>query len=372
MGRPMLATILLAVATGACGGSTRADPDANLIPPNESAVATNWPTVAAHYDILQAVAGAGATDTGTNEWLPAFEGQPATGAELSRPHMAMADAAGNVYIADKEAHAIRRVTPAGTITTYAGTGVAGVVDDTPGPATQRALANPNGLFVRPDGTLYILDLDHGRIRKVTTAGTMSTLVTVAGGIGIGRGLWVDGADGSETVFFSSGNAVKRWTAASGVTTWASGFVSLGNIAMDGARLLVSDRGGNRVYAVTDVNGTGMKVPVAGNGSAGAGVDGAAALSTPLEGVRAVWPALTGDGGGFFAGLHEGYQVWFIDAAGLAHLFLDGGKDVHAGIGGPYNAPGEKVSEMRSVTLTATGDVLIVDDDRGFVTRVKRK
>ena len=74
---------------------------------------------------------------------------------------------------------------------------------------------------------------------------------------------------------------------------------------------------------------------------------------------------------FFAGTHEGCQVWFIDTAGLAHLFLDGDKDVHAGIGAAYNTQGKKVSEMRSLTLTAAGDVLFVDDDRGFVTRVKR-
>lgn len=49
--------------------------------------------------------------------------------------MAMADGAGNVYIADKEAHAIRKVDGAGRITTVAGTGVPGPVDDRPGPAT---------------------------------------------------------------------------------------------------------------------------------------------------------------------------------------------------------------------------------------------
>ena len=360
------------IAIGACGDdSNHVDPDASVLP--DVAIESNWPTVAAHYGLLVDVAGAGATDTGTNEWLTAFEGQSALGAELSRPHMAMADAAGNVYIADKEAHAIRRVGTDGTIATYAGTGLAGAADDTPGPATQRTLANPNGLFVRPDGTLYILDLDHGRIRKVTPSGTLTTLFSVAVGIGIGRGLWVAGPEASEQVFFSSGNVVKRWTASSGVTTWATGFASLGNLAMDDAgRLLVSDRGGNRVYLVTETNGTTTKVPVAGNGLAGAGVDGAAALSTPLEGVRAVWPAHPGDGGGFFAGTHEGYQVWFIDVAGIAHLFLDGGKDVHAGIGAAYDTPGTKVSEMRSLTLTGSGDVLIVDDDRGFVSRVNRK
>lgn len=374
--RTLFVAIPFAAAVAACGssgGSSDVDaPGGGSGSGSDVPLVSNWPTVAAHYGRLLEVAGAGATDTGVNEWMTAFEGQPATDAELSRPHMAAADSAGNIYIADKEAHAIRKVSPTGVITTAAGTGIAGAADDTPGPATQRALANPNGLFVRPDGTLYIVDLDHGRIRKVKT-GTMTTLVTVPGGISTGRGLWVDGDEASERVFFSSGNVVKRWTAGGGVTTYATGFTSLGNIAMDDAgRLLVSDRGGNRVYAVTETNGVAIKVPVAGSGGAGAGSDGAVALSTPLEGVRAVWPAHPADGGGFFAGTHEGCQLWFIDAAGIAHLFVDGSKDTHAGIGEAYDTPGEKVSEMRSVTLDGAGNVIIVDDDRGFVSRIERK
>jgi hypothetical protein len=361
----------LLVALAACGGTSAEPPDAPTVSPD---AASNWTEVKSHYGRLLSVAGAGATDTGTNEWLAGMEGGAATSAELSRPHMAQADAAGNIYIADKEAHAIRKVTPAGVITTFAGTGAPDAANDTPGPATQRALANPNGLFVRPDGTVYILDLDHARIRKVDTTGTMSTLFTVVGNIALGRGLWVEGGDNAETVYFSSGNVVKRWTAGTGVATWATGFTSLGNIAMDGAgRLLVADRGGNRVYAVTEVSG-GMvsKVPVAGSGVAGAGVDGMPATATALEGVRAVWPASPSDGGGFFLGTHEGCQLWFVDAAGIAHLFVDGEKDAHAGIGDAFDTPGKKVSEMRSVTLDSAGNVLIVDDDRGYVTRVERK
>lgn len=367
--RSSLPLIALVVAAG-CGskdpGPAKPDPDATDD--------RQWQGVKAHYGVVRAVAGAGATDTRTNEWQPSFEGGPALTAELSRPHFAMADAAGNVYIADKEGHAIRKVTPDGTITTVAGTGLADPVDDTPGPATSRALGDPNGLFVRPDGTLYILDLDHGRIRKVALDGTMTTLVTVPLGIPIGRGLWVDGADGAERVFFASGTVVKRWTAAAGVTVWASGFVSLGNLAMDATgKLLVSDRGGNRVWLVSeDAGGSTSKVPIAGNGNRGAGVDGASALSTPLEGVRAVWPAHPDDGGGFFAGTHEGCQLWFIDAAGVARLFLDGEKDAHAGIGEAFDTPGKKVSELRSVSLDAAGNVYVVDDDRGFVRVVERK
>jgi hypothetical protein len=361
----------LLVALAACGGSSSDSPDAAAqVTPD---AASNWNEVKAHYGRLLSIAGAGATDTGTNEWLAGMEGGAATAAELSRPHMAQADAAGNIYIADKEAHAIRKVTPAGVITTYAGTGAAAAADDTPGPATQRALANPNGLFVQPDGTLYILDLDHARIRKVDTGGTMTTLFTVVGNIALGRGLWVSGAPGAETVYFSSGNVVKRWTAGTGVATWATGFSGLGNIAMDGDRLLVTDRTANRVYAVTDLgNGMVSKVPVAGSGTAGAGVDGMPATSIALEGVRAVWPANAADGGGFFLGTHEGCQLWFVDAAGIAHLFVDGEKDAHAGIGEAFDTPGKKLSEMRSVTLDGTGNVIIVDDDRGFVTRIERK
>jgi len=367
--RPFLVAIPLLAA---CGGGGSVDVDADPGTEIDVPAVSNWSTVAAHYDHLVDLAGAGATDTGVNEWMTGFEGQPALSAELSRPHMAAADSAGNIYIADKEAHAIRKVTPAGTITTVAGTGVAGAADDSPGPATQRALSNPNGLFVRPDGTLYILDLDHGRIRKVS-AGTMTTLVTVPGGIAIGRGLWVDGTDGNETVYFSSANVVKRWTASGGVQNYVTGFSNLGNIAMDSSgRLLVSDRGGNRIYLVTESGGVATKTPVAGSGQPGAGVDGAQALLTPLEGVRAVWPAHPADGGGFFAGTHEGCQLWFIDAAGIAHLFLDGEKDAHAGIGQAYSTPGKKVSELRSVTLDTQGNVIIVDDDRGFVSRVERK
>ncbi|MCX5745299.1 MAG: hypothetical protein NT062_22715 [Proteobacteria bacterium] len=351
--------------------------DAAVTPkPIPDAPDPQWGEVSAHYGRLLPIAGVGATDSRVNEWLPGFEGGDATAAELSRPHFAMADGAGNVFIADKEAHAIRKVAVDGKITTYAGTGLPDPLDDSPGPATMRALGDPNGLFVRPDGTLYILDLDHGRIRKVATDRTMTTLVTIPTGIVIGRGLWVDdgGVGGTERVYIASNTLIRRWTAATGVTTWASGFGSLGNLAMDAdGHLLVSDRGASRIYLMTeDASGVVRQRVVAGNGQVGDGVDGAKAVATPMSGLRAVWPAHPGDGGGFFAGTHEGCQLWFVDAKGIAHVFLDGKKDAHAGNGEPFDSPGAKVSELRSVSLDAAGNVYVVDDDRGFVRMVERK
>ena len=58
-----------------------------------------------------------------NFWTPASEGSLATSTSLSNPHMAAADAAGNIYIADKASHAVLIVATNGTIRTFAGTHV---------------------------------------------------------------------------------------------------------------------------------------------------------------------------------------------------------------------------------------------------------
>jgi hypothetical protein len=72
------------------------------------------------YNLLTTIVGAGGTDAAVNKWRSEFEGGPATNALLSRPHIAMADRAGNIFIADKEAHAVRKVLSDGTIHTVAG------------------------------------------------------------------------------------------------------------------------------------------------------------------------------------------------------------------------------------------------------------
>jgi hypothetical protein len=84
-------------------------------------------------------------------------------------------------------------------------------------------------------------------------------------------------------------------------------------------------------------------------------------------VKAVWfhPE-----GGFFLATHKGGQVWYVDTAGFCHLFVDGDTDdTHAGDGGPYDAPGPKISEPRAVTMAPSGDVLITENDSGYVRRV---
>ena len=248
--------------------------------------------------------------------------------------------------------------------TAAGLNVAGDEGDVPAPAATRKLSNPNGLFVRADGTLYIVDLDNAKIRKVAPDGIMTTLFTVPGGIVTGRGLYV-AADESE-VYFASGTVVRRWTPAGGVHDFADGFVNLGMVVKDSRdRLLAADRGAGIVYAI---DGSGTRMPIAGNGAQEASGDGGPALATNLWGARAVWPRTTG---GFFVGTHEGCQIWYVDSAGMAHLFVDGSRASHGGDGQAYDAPGKKVSELRSLALDANENLIIVENDLGFVRVVRR-
>ena len=322
-------------------------------------------TMVSGYSVLTTVAGKGQRADDLNEWDPRFEGGPAAEAELSNPHIAMGDQAGNIYIADKEAHAIRKVTPAGKIFTVAGTNTAGDHGDAPGPATERSLNSPNGLWVRDDGGFYILDLLNNKIRKVDRAGELTTLFTVPEGIVGGRGLWVS-ADES-LAYFTSFTELKRWTPKRGIETFAGGFTGLGNIAFDPeGNLVATDREAHRVYRLSS---DGTRTPIAGNGTTAGGGDGSPALETGLDGVRGI--CFRRDGS-YFLGTHRGSKVWFVDTRGIIHLFLDGVRGSHDGDGEPVDSPGFKVSEVRAVTLDRFENLLITENDAGFVRRVVRR
>jgi hypothetical protein len=321
------------------------------------------------YNLLTTIAGAGGATDESNKWQPQFENAPATSALLSGPHIAMADRAGNVYIADKNAHAVRKVRPDGLLVTVAGNNIAGDAPDYPTNATQASLNWPNGLWVRGDGVVYILDLANNKVRKLATNGFMQTLFTVPGGILAGRGLWV--SDDESVAFVSSLNTVLKWTATDGLTNFATGFTELGNLVVDpGGHLVVTDRGTHSVWRILS---DGTRIRIAGNGTQATtdpgGGDGGGATLTPLDGVRGVWFLPTG---AFFVCTHRGSQVWYVDTAGYIHLFLNGYRnDSHAGDGTWFwNVSEWRLSECRAITMDYEGNLLITTNDAGYVRKVQ--
>ena len=102
------------------------------------------------------------------------DGGPATSAELSVPFGVAVDSSGNLFIVDGFTHTVRKVDTSGIISTVAGVGTAAFSGDG-GPATSAHLNNPNDLVVDSSGNLFIADRNNHRIRKVDTSGDISTV-----------------------------------------------------------------------------------------------------------------------------------------------------------------------------------------------------
>lgn len=102
------------------------------------------------------------------------DGGPATSASLFLPYGVAVDGAGNLYIADLLNQRIRKVDTTGTITTVAGSGTYGFSGDG-GPAISASLGSPDGVAVDEAGNLYIADLYNRRVRKVDSGGMISTV-----------------------------------------------------------------------------------------------------------------------------------------------------------------------------------------------------
>ncbi|HWW39812.1 putative Ig domain-containing protein, partial [Pedobacter sp.] len=157
-----------------------------------------------------------------------------TAASFYNPLNTAVDAAGNVYVADGDNHQIRKITPAGVVTTLAGAGYAGYADGTGAAAI---FQHPSALAVDASGNVFVSDQQNHRIRKVTQAGVVTTF---AGNGSIGS--------------------------ANGTGTAASFYYPMG-LTFDGSgNLYVADAYNNKIRKITP---TGVVSDFAGSGTQGA-------------------------------------------------------------------------------------------------------
>jgi NHL repeat len=196
------------------------------------------------------------TAAGVVTTLAGAAGQPGemdgTGdaARFSSPTGVAVDTTGNLYVVDQDNHAIRKVTPAGEVTTFAGRlEEFGIAD---GVGTAARFSTPSGIAIDAAGNLYVADTNNHTIRKITAAGVVTTLAgtpsTVGSADGAGAAAQFSSpvavaVDGSGNVYVAdTGNATIRKVTPAGVTTTIAGTAGVVGIRLGGAPSFASPRG----------------------------------------------------------------------------------------------------------------------------------
>lgn len=181
------------------------------------------------------------------------------------------DSSGFIYVADENAHRIRKITPAGVVTTFAGSGESGFADGT---GTSARFSHPSGITADKNGNIYVADAGNSLIRKITRAGVVTTLAGKPGtsisvdGTGLNasfstlEGIVADPA-GNLFVVDHGGSMVRKITPTGVVTTLAKE-IDADGIAIDKTgNLFVTSTSRNHIYKITQ---TGVTSLFAGNNS----------------------------------------------------------------------------------------------------------
>lgn len=133
-------------------------------------------------------------------------------ARFNQPYAITMDAAGNFYVGDRMNHAIRKITPAGVVTTLAGNGSPGFVNGTGGAAS---FYEPLGVTADAAGNIYVADYINSALRKITPAGVVTTLTSVTNIFGV-----TSDAAGNIYCAQYGNHIVSKYSAAGGYTVIA--------------------------------------------------------------------------------------------------------------------------------------------------------
>jgi hypothetical protein len=229
---------------------------------------------------------------------------------LSEPYQSVFDASNNLFVADASSHSIKKITPAGTVTTFAGSTASnsGFVNNT---GTAARFNAPDGITIDPSGNFYVSDYYNDAIRKITPGGVVTTLASgidgPAGLVYYSGSLYVASqldnniakvviTTGTVSIFAGSTSATAGYTNATGTS---ARFRQPTDIQVDASgNLMVTDYKNNAVRYLTSA---GVVTTFAGSLSLGFGTAGATG-TTNASGTAARFNnpyGIGSDGGGNF-------------------------------------------------------------------------
>lgn len=318
-------------------------------------------------------------------WGFAGDGGSATAARIGRPRGIAVTLDGTLYIADGENNRIRKVTTAGVITTVLGDGTHDFSGDG-GPASSAQLNWPAGIAMDAMGNLYIADSQNARVRKVTPAGTISTIAGIGVRNPIAPGATGDGGpatsaeisvdsvavDGSGNVFIAgydrvrkvapngiittvAGPTVPATVAAQGGVPGISGLIFPSGVAVDAAgNLFIADGSNNRVLKVTS---NGSISIMAGTGNAGFSGDGGPATAAQLHNPRGL--AVDGIAGNLFVVDADNHRVRKITPSGTISTVA--GRQDFGPLEDGVAATSAYLSIPRAIAVDQKGNIYISSD-----------
>jgi RHS repeat-associated protein len=266
------------------------------------------------------------------------DGGPAVNARLNSPYGMDVDGQGNLYFADYGNYRIRRVSPAGIITTVAGNGSYGFSGDG-GPAVSAMLSVPWGVTADGQGTLFIADTDNSRVRKVTPDGIIRTIA------------------GTGTQFYCGDGA----PATSACVGWPA------KVAVDPqGNVFIPDYLNHRIRKVTPdgIIRTVAGVGPFGNGAGGYGGDGGPATGAQLNGPLAL--ALDA-AGNLYIPDYFNHRVRKLTPDGIITTMAGNGTAGFSGDGGP--ATGAQLNFPRAAAVDGAGKLYIADGNNGRIRRL---
>jgi sugar lactone lactonase YvrE len=252
-----------------------------------------------------------------------------TAAEFNHP-WGLALASGNMYIADYINSAIRKISPSGVISTYAGNTTNGFYGDG-GQATDAMLRRPSGIAADAAGNIFIADMSDNRIRRVDTAGIITTI---------------------------AGNGLIGYTGDGGAATNAS-LNGPAGIAFDAiGNLYIADSGNN---VIRKINPAGTITTFAGTGANGYTGDGGPAYAATLSGPLGI---TTDPSGNLFIADYLNNVLRKINPSAVISTIAGTGLAGYSGDGGP--ATDATLYHPSSITLDKTGAIYFTDEGNNML------